>query len=136
MTNDDTTLATEDRLAIHELLALHGHLVDDGTIDELDRLFTDDAVYDVSALGFGTHRGLDRLRELFQFNGDGNPVGHHVTNILVRVDADGVVRARSKGIGILADGSSGTVTYDDVVERTARGWRIAERKVRTKASAR
>ncbi|WP_438027458.1 nuclear transport factor 2 family protein [Sorangium sp. So ce233] len=135
MTSNDTTLAAEDRLAIHELLALHGHIVDDGTIEDLDQLFTEDAVYDVSALGFGAHRGLDRLRELFQWKGEGNPVGHHVTNVMVRVDGGGVVRVRSKGIGVLADGKSGTVIYEDVVQRTARGWRITERKVRAKASA-
>ncbi|WP_437665415.1 nuclear transport factor 2 family protein [Sorangium sp. So ce1182] len=134
MTEHDTTLAVEDRLAIHELLALHGHLVDDGAIDDLDSLFTEDAIYDVSALGFGSHRGLERLRELFQYNGDGNPVGHHVTNVMVRVGDDGVVRVRSKGLGVLANGSSGSVIYEDIVKRTARGWRIAERKVRRKAS--
>ncbi|WP_437971104.1 nuclear transport factor 2 family protein [Sorangium sp. So ce260] len=135
MTEHHTTLAVEDRLAIHELMALHGHIVDDGAIDDLDSLFTEDAVYDVSALGFGAHRGLDRLRELCQYKGEGNPVGHHVTNVMVRVDGDGVVRVRSKGIGVLANGSSGTVIYEDVVKRTPRGWRIAERKVRMKASA-
>ena len=35
MTEHDTTLAVEDRLAIHELMALHGHLVDDGAIGEV-----------------------------------------------------------------------------------------------------
>ncbi|MGP3989782.1 hypothetical protein [Streptomyces sp. 3N207] len=39
----------------------------------------------------------------------------------------GVVR--SKGLGIMADGSSGSVSYDDVVVRTSDGWRISCRKV-------
>ena len=36
---------------------------------------------------------------------------------------------RSKGIGILADGKSGTVVYEDLVRRTSAGWRIARRAV-------
>ncbi|WP_437322012.1 hypothetical protein [Sorangium sp. So ce385] len=54
---------------------------------------------------------------------------------IVWIDDDGVIRVRSKGIGVLASGSSGTVIDEDIVKRTARGWRIAERKVRRKASA-
>jgi ketosteroid isomerase-like protein len=37
---------TEDRLALHELVALHGHLFDMGELDRLDELFTEDVVYD------------------------------------------------------------------------------------------
>ncbi|MFG2669924.1 nuclear transport factor 2 family protein [Streptomyces sp. NPDC048445] len=35
----------EDRLAVMELVALHRHLVDDGELDRLDELFTEDIVY-------------------------------------------------------------------------------------------
>lgn len=61
--------------------------------------------------------------------GDNNPIGHHVTNVIVSEGDDGVIRVRSKGIGILANGTSGSVVYDDVVVRTADGWRISNRKV-------
>ena len=43
-----TDVNTADRLQIHELLALHGHLADEGRFDRLDELFTADAVYDMS----------------------------------------------------------------------------------------
>lgn len=33
-------VGAEDRMAITELIALHGHLVDDGELDCLDELFT------------------------------------------------------------------------------------------------
>ncbi len=39
------------------------------------------------------------------------------------------VRVRSKGIGIRADGGSGSVIYTDEVTRTPEGWRISYRKV-------
>jgi 3-phenylpropionate/cinnamic acid dioxygenase small subunit len=61
--------------------------------------------------------------------GDRNPVGHHVTNVILTEMDEQSVRVRSKGIGIQSDGSSGSVVYDDVVKREPGGWRIAYRKV-------
>jgi len=125
----EMTLTTEDRMAIHELIALHGHLMDEGQFDRLDELFTKDFVYDVEALGFGSLKGSDALTEASLALGDGNPLGHHVTNVVI-VEAWGdSAKVRSKGIGIRTDGTSDTVVYEDVVERTSDGWRIAYRKV-------
>lgn len=122
-------LNTDDRLAIYELIALHGHLMDAGEFDRLDELFTDDFVYDVEALGFGSLKGAAAFTEASLTLGDGNPLGHHVTNALVIADEGDVATVRSKGIGIQADGTSGTVVYEDVVRRTGVGWRIARRTV-------
>jgi 3-phenylpropionate/cinnamic acid dioxygenase small subunit len=122
-------LSTADRLAIHELLALHGHLMDDGAFDRLGDLFTEDVRYDVTAFGAGDLHGPDAVAAAGRALGAGNPVGHHVTNVLVTEDPDGTVRARSKGIGVNADGSTGSVVYDDVLRRAGDGWRIAYRKV-------
>jgi 3-phenylpropionate/cinnamic acid dioxygenase small subunit len=112
----------EDRLAVHELLALHGHLVDAGEFDRLGELLTDDAEY-------AGIRGFAELEAASRRLGDGNPVAHHVTNIVVTEDPDGTVRARSKGLGVYADGRAGSVVYDDVLRRTPDGWRIARRVI-------
>ncbi len=122
-------LAVEDRLAIYELLALHGHLMDAGSFERLDELFTEDFVYDVEAFGLGRLEGAVAFTEASRALGDDNPLGHHVTNALVIGDQAGEATVRSKGIGILADGTSGTVVYEDVVRRTPAGWRIARRTV-------
>jgi 3-phenylpropionate/cinnamic acid dioxygenase small subunit len=122
-------LTTDDRIAIHELIALHGHVIDAGEFDRLDELFTDDFVYDVEALGVGLLEGVDAFTEASRALGDDNPLGHHVTNVVVVADEDDVATVRSKGIGILADGTSSTVVYEDVVQRTGVGWRIAYRTV-------
>jgi hypothetical protein len=53
-----------------------------------------------------------------------------VTNTVVTEEPDGRVRALSKGIGVRADGTCGSVTYDDALVRTAAGWRIIHRRVR------
>lgn len=123
------TISFEDRFAINDLIALHGHLMDSGAFDRLDELFTPDVVYDVSDLGYDALQGYDAFRAASLAVGDSNPIGHHVTNVLVSQDSDGTVRARSKGIGILADGVSGSVVYEDVLVPTAAGWRISYRKV-------
>lgn len=122
-------LSADDRLSIHELLSLHGHLADDRRAQDLHLLLTDDAAYDVTAFGLGVVRGLDALVELFAQRPGNQPIGHHVTNVIVSERDDGTVAVRSKGLSVMADGGAGTVTYEDVVVRTAAGWRISQRTV-------
>jgi hypothetical protein len=122
-------LSAEDRVAVHELMALHGHLADERRSDQLDRLLTEDAVYDVEDFGLGLVVGLPAVRRLFEDAPGDQPVGHHVTNVIVTEQADGVALVRSKGLSVMADGRAGTVVYEDRVVRTPQGWRIAHRKV-------
>ncbi|MER5792055.1 nuclear transport factor 2 family protein [Streptomyces sp. NPDC001980] len=123
------SLALEDRLAITELVSLHGHLVDDGSLDRLEELFTADVVYDLTDFGQEPLFGVAAIQEAAWALGAANPVAHHVTNVVVTAWADGRVRVRSKGLGIKADGSCGSVSYDDTVVRTSDGWRISHRRV-------
>jgi ketosteroid isomerase-like protein len=124
-------LTADDIVAIHQLVALHGHLVDAGELQRLDELFTSDAIYDVTALGQSTLHGIDAFRAASEAFADDerNPVAHHVTNIIVTEGVDGGATVRSKGIGVLHDGRAGSVTYNDRVTRTPDGWRIAARQV-------
>jgi hypothetical protein len=122
-------VTADDRAAIAELIALHGHLCDDGDLEGLDAAFTTDVLYDVTALGGGVLEGLAGLRDAALTLGDANPVGHHVTNVVIRETPDGGVRARSKGLGVNADGTVGSVTYDDTLVDTGGGWRISHRVV-------
>ncbi|HVQ95562.1 MAG TPA: nuclear transport factor 2 family protein [Mycobacteriales bacterium] len=123
------TLSEQDRLAVHELISLHGHLADDRRADQLDQLLTDDAVYDLADYGMGQVTGLPALRRLFQEAPGEQPVGHHVTNVIVTAQPDGSARVRSKGLAVMANGNAGTVVYEDHVVPTAAGWRIRHRKV-------
>jgi hypothetical protein len=111
------------------LIGLHGHLVDEGELDRLAEVFTPDVEYDLSDFGQATVTGLAALRDAAIALGAGNPVAHHVTNVVVEELADGRVRGRSKGLAIRADGSCGSVTYVDTVVRVATGWRISRRSV-------
>jgi SnoaL-like protein len=123
-------LSLADRLAIMELIALHGHLVDDGRLDQLNRVFAEDVTHDLTAFGLGIHQGLGGVREAAEALGGANPVGHHVTNVvIVEVKDDNTVVTRSKGIGIRADGTAGSVVYDDIVTKCDGAWRIASRTI-------
>ncbi|WP_063020931.1 nuclear transport factor 2 family protein [Nocardia niwae] len=123
------TLSVEDRLDITDLIARHGHIMDAGELDRMDELFSPGIVYDLTALGLGELRGIPALREAALALGDANPVGHHVTNVLVTASETDRVLVLSKGMGIAADGRCGSVTYEDVVVREPAGWRISYRKV-------
>lgn len=122
-------ISTEDRLDIQECIAMHGHLVDSGRLDELNLTFTEDVIQDLSAFGLGQTHGLESIKEVALKLGRDNPVGHHVTNaVIVRVEGDKVY-AQSKGIGIRADGTAGSVVYEDILIKQQDGWRIARRKI-------
>jgi hypothetical protein len=127
------TLSLRDRLAIHELLALHGHLVDEGRLDSLDCIFSRDVVYDLSPLGGPVLSGVEAIIDAALELGEGNPVAHHVTNVVISDAGDGSACVQSKGIAVRSDGSVGSVVYADLVERTPDGWRIARRVVRLRS---
>jgi hypothetical protein len=121
-----------DRLALHELVARHGHLVDSGDFAAMPEVFLPDVVYDVTDLGGTTIEGLADIEAVSRRLGDGNPVGHHVTNVVVTsLDGD-TARVLSKGLGVARDGSVGSVVYEDEAARTERGWRIGRRTVRAR----
>jgi hypothetical protein len=128
------TLTAEDRFAITDLINLHGHLTDRGDLGGLSALFADDVTYDVRALGGGLLTGLAAIRDAALALGDANPVAHHVTNIVLSEAPDGAVRALSKGLGVMADGSCGSVTYEDTIQRGTVGWRITHRVVRPRGA--
>ena len=127
-------IAAVDRVAIGELISLHGHLTDGGDLDRFDEVFSADVTYDLADFGLGSLEGVRAIRDAALAMGDANPVGHHITNvILTAVHAD-EVHGRSKGIGINADGTSGSVVYEDTFRREDRGWRITHRKVLARRS--
>jgi ketosteroid isomerase-like protein len=128
-------LSAQDRIDINDLLNLHGHLTDAGKLDQAGDLFTPDVVYDVGDLGFDSLHGIAAIREAALALGAANPVGHHVTNIVITEVDDRSARVQSKGIGIRADGTAGSVVYDDIVTRQPGGWKISYRKVSARRAA-
>ena len=121
-------LEPSDRFAIHELLALYGHVIDEREWQRVGELFTAAAVYDMSEFGLGVVHGAAAIRALWGGPQASHPLAHHATNIVISEDPDGTVRVLSKGIGVGANGRVGSVVYRDIVERTPAGWRFASRK--------
>ena len=121
-------LHAEDRQAIGETLSLHGHLFDGGHLDRLGEIFTPGVVYDMSAVGVGTFEGIEAIRSAALQLGAGNPVAHHVTNVVITGDGDSVT-ALSKGLVLLADGTVASVTHLDTLRRQDSGWRISRRVI-------
>ena len=120
-------LEVADKLAIHELLALYGHVIDERAWARVEELFTERTVYDMREFGLGVVTGAASIRALWSGPDAAHPLAHHATNIIVSEDADGTVRALSKGLGVGPNGRVGSVVYRDVLERTAVGWRFASR---------
>ncbi len=121
------TITTEDRLAIHELLGLYGHLIDQRRWAELARVFTDDVVFDATSFGQEVTTSYRELMDHWTSDLAMHPLAHHVTNIVITQDADGTVRVMSKAIGVGRKGRVGSATYHDVVVKTPDGWRLARR---------
>jgi ketosteroid isomerase-like protein len=128
-------LSEQDRIDINDLINLHGHLTDAGKLDEAGELFTPDVTYDLGDFGLGSLHGTAETRAAALALGDANPVGHHVTNIVITEIDDRSARVRSKGIGIKADGTAGSVVYDDIITRQPDGWKISYRKVTARRAA-
>ena len=119
-------LTVEDRLAIRELLALYGHVIDERQFSRVHELFTPDARALMFPASGRVRQGSVAIVALWADPGSRHPLAHYTVDA-VAGDGDGIVRALGKGTGLLANGTAGSVTYRDIVTKTAAGWRIAER---------
>lgn len=116
-----------DEREITRLATEYGHLVDARRWSEFDRIFTEDAVFDSTDFGSSLREGLAVLQRDFAALGDGHPICHHATNIVVDLVDGDRARVRSKGFCIRADGSTFSCIYLDEAVRTDRGWRLSRR---------
>jgi len=122
-------LTAEDRWTIGETLAWPGHIFDRGQLDRLEEIFTPEVVYDLSDVGVGTFEGIEAIRSGALRLGAGNPIAHHVTNIVITGEEDDLVTVQSKGLMLMADGTFASVTHLDTLRRDQCGWRISRRVV-------
>lgn len=116
-----------DRIALHELAARYGDLVDDEDVDGLDQVFTDDATFDLNG------RVLDGLAVIRRFIGEEarRPLSHHITNVRVDDGGPGTV-LHSRIISVRPTGVT-TGRYRDEVVKGPQGWRVTRRTFRSDA---
>jgi SnoaL-like domain len=122
-------LEVGDRLEIHELLARVGHIIDDQEWERLPEVLAEDFVSDATAVGHPRCEGLPAVVESWS-NPRRRADGHHGTNIVLTELGESTVRAISKGLSVYGGSESHTLVHEDVIVRTADGWRIAKRVTR------
>ena len=83
----------------------------------------------MSAVGVGTFEGIDVIRSAALRLGPGNPVAHHVTNVVISCERNDLATALSKGLMLMADGTLASVTHLDTLRRHDGRWRISRRVI-------
>ena len=126
---------TEDTLAILDVVARYGFVVDERDWAGFERVFTDDAVFDSRdhdydpPRGFAPLHGRDEIVRAFR-DVYTHPIQHMiVTSVVDDVSPDEVV-VRSKGLFPIPDFQFFEGVYTDRVIRTDRGWRIRHKAFR------
>lgn len=126
MSMDPEVKDTADRVELHELACRYGDIIDARAWADLDQIFSDDCVYDVSDIKLGVVHGVEALRT-YMDREDIHPAAHLITNVYVeRIDGDtGLMRSRL--LAVQGDGSVAAGAYVDDLVRTPAGWRISRR---------
>lgn len=119
-----------DRLEIGDLIARYSAIVDGRRWDELDGLFTTDAVLDYTATG-ALRGSLPELQDFFVQVLPAFRTTQHLTGAsTVDLDGDRATASTPCFNPMVVDEQHVFFVglwYDDVLVRTADGWRFAER---------
>ena len=116
-----------DRLELHELPGRYGDAIDDRNWESLHRIFTDDAVFDLTDLDGPLLKGMDEIKRFMDTDAQ-HPRTHTMTNIYVDEEPDGV-KLYFRILAQLPEGRVGTASYYDDVVKTSDGWRVKYRVI-------
>lgn len=116
-----------DRLELHELPGRYGDAIDDRDWDALERIFTPDAVFDLTDLGEPRLEGLEAIKAYMDTEAR-HPRAHLMTNIYVDETPEGAA-LRFRIAAQLPKGVMGSASYFDDVVKTADGWRVKNRVI-------
>lgn len=122
-------LTADDRLAIHELMAVYSRCIDFGRWDELPELFTEDCTLDFGAV-MGEHRGREGVRHFAgMLAKTGLTMRHYVTNCIVSGDGE---RAQATTYVLAFTGQPGsqsptTGRYEDRLRKVGGRWLLETR---------
>ena len=114
-----------DRLELHEIPGRYGDCIDGRDWDGLARIFTEDAVFDLTDLGVPLLEGLAAIQRFMDVDAT-HPLSHLMTNVYVD-ETPGGVRLSSRIVAIREDRRVDSGRYRDVVVKTPDGWRIRHR---------
>jgi hypothetical protein len=122
---------SEDKEAIRELFSDYCFRMDDRRYAELGALFTADGTW---IARYAQARGPAEIAALMAANIPAEPKRKHfIMNSLIELDGDRA-SARTSYLVVLQAAGAGLVpsvagTYEDVLVRTAAGWRFQERRL-------
>jgi ketosteroid isomerase-like protein len=124
------SLSHQDIVDIQQVQSLYGHAVDWPDQSLLASVFTEDAIFDGRKAGKDSYyEGLAAISAWFGQGKPPHPKVHHVMNVWV-YEEGGKVRVKAKWlVKSPADGNVYLGDYDDVMQRTPKGWRIKHRIV-------
>lgn len=128
-------LSTDDVVAIYRMLNHVHHLIDGRRWDELESVFAEDAMYDLSYRDLPPVVGLQAITELMasSFERDyDHLLAHNNMNFDIIEDPDGTVRVDSKLICVFKDGTAQVADLHDVLVHADHGWRIKVRAASTR----
>lgn len=123
-------LTTDDRLAIHEVLARYCHCLDQGRWDEFRTLFTEDATLDFGEVMGVWEGGAGIARFTETMAGLGLFMRHYVTNVLLSGDGH-AARADSYVLAVTGRGQQQMVAtgrYEDRFVKRGDRWLLATRR--------
>ena len=120
-------ISSDDYVQIQRLFIRYSNMIDERQYSRIDEVFTDDAIYDATAFGLGRHAGKTEIASCLLAAEPNHPLLHVPINAEVGTDDQGVVRSFSRCLAILDTGAVSQCTYNDVLVKTAAGWRIDER---------
>lgn len=123
--------ALEDRQALEQVITDYLIAVDDlSSVDDVMRVFTDDAVFDMSKIGYASIEGSPAIREFF----DGvfasmRHHAHYATNFSLDALQDSMARCRTHviGRGVTQEGERVVfyLQYHLEMRRESGTWKIA-----------
>ena len=130
---DERLARLADRMEIRDLLTRYCRAVDRLDADELNAIFTDDAVIEKSS---GVSRQPEYVRQLIERHSTFPVAAHQITGVLVDFVDDDHAFAQSWGMAVERHDEGGVsnavdqlfrVRYGDSLERQGGVWRVAHR---------
>ena len=122
----------EDRLAIQDLLVAYAHGLDSlENVDALLDLFVEDAVFDLSGVGFSRLQGHASIRRFFEDTFAAIAAqAHYLSNFAITAYAGDRASIRAYVTGMARYKAGGGITvhgrYYFYVVRTAMGWKAVQ----------
>ena len=118
---------TADRLELHELPGRYGDAIDDRNWTALSKIFTDDAVFDLTDLGSKRLVGLPDIVRFMDVEAQ-HPLTHTMTNIYVD-ETPSATKLFFRIVALIPERRVTSASYYDDVVKTSDGWRVKHRVV-------